>query len=305
MPASPRSTHPRFAGKALLRVGDTPAASVESYCGGEPFAEVVDEPGGLLPYAKKHIGAVRFADLEAQVAMDAHPALFRWIRDTWFGNPARDRVALDVLNAGSSEARSLELAQPRIREVVLPALDSVARDKRFLSLRIAPRGVQRIPRANPPALERTERDFLAHNFSVAIDGMDCAGVLSVDSISVQTQLPEPGGKRRALLIFPHIHLHVDDDRAEPFREWFEDFIIRGNNDDDKERAGTITYLDPFLTDPLAVLQLHHVGIFRVAEEPQGPTGPRRVRVDLYCERMELTASGATSGTTEEMAPLRI
>jgi hypothetical protein len=305
MPISPRTQRPRFAGKALLRVGDTPAASVESYSGGEAFAEVVDEPGGLLPYAKKHIGELRFADLEAQVAMDAHPALFRWIRDAWFGNPARDRVALDALDSGSTESRSLELSHARIREVVLPALDAVSRDKRCLSLRIAPRGVRRIKRPMPLAdFDRRERDFLAHNFSVEIDGLDCKGVLAVDSLSVQTRFPEGGSGRRGLLVFPHIHLHVEEQRADPFEEWFEDFIIRGNNDDDKERTGTITYFDPFLTDPLAVLQLHHLGIFCIADEPPAGTGPRQVRVDLYCERMELSPVGGNSGETDEVPPVR-
>src|SRR4051812_40445092 len=92
----------RRSAKTMLRVGGTLAATVDKYTGGEPFAEVVNEPGGLLPYAKKHIGNVRFADLEAHVSLDAHPALFRWIRDAWFGNPDRDKVALDTLLDGSS-----------------------------------------------------------------------------------------------------------------------------------------------------------------------------------------------------------
>jgi hypothetical protein len=288
----------RSPGKTVLRVGGTAAASVERYSGGEPFADVVNEPGGLLPYAKKHIGDLHFADLEAQVAVDAHPALFRWIRDAWFGSPDRDQVALDAQGAG------IELAKARLREVALPALDHASRERRFLTLKIAPRGIRRT--APRDGTEREEREFLAHNFAVSIDSLDCSGVLSVDSISVVTSLPEPGTKKKPLLIFPDIHLYVDADRTEPFREWFDDFVISGNNDDDKEREGSITFQDPMMGDPLCVLTMVHMGIFRIAELPPPDKGPRKVRVDLYCERMELNASDeASAGDTAPVAPVKV
>jgi len=297
--ASPRAVSSlRSPGKSVLRVGGTPAASVERYSGGEPFADVVNEPGGLLPYAKKHIGDLHFADLEVQVAIDAHPALFRWIRDAWFGSPDRERVALDAQGTG------IELAHARLREVTLPALDHAARDRRFLALKIAPRGVRRT--APRDGLEREEREFLAHNFAVRIDGLDCSGVLAVDSISVRTSLPEVGTKKKPLLIFPDIHLYVDADRTDPFREWFEDFVIAGNNDDDKEREGSIAFQDPMLGEPLCVLSMVHMGIFRVAELPPPEKGPRKVRVDLYCERMELNASEeASAGDTQQVSPVKV
>src|SRR3954465_10589584 len=61
----------RTAAKTVLSIGGPPAPSVARYGGGEPYAVVVNEPGGLLPYAKKHIGALQFADVATEVAMDA------------------------------------------------------------------------------------------------------------------------------------------------------------------------------------------------------------------------------------------
>ena len=121
----------RSPGKTVLRLGGTAAASVATFQGGEPFADVVTEPGGLLPYAKKHVGDLRFADLEAQLAMDAHPVLYRWIRDTWLGDPDRDFVALDT---GGNSPQTLELARARTRDVVLPALDSASLERCYLTL---------------------------------------------------------------------------------------------------------------------------------------------------------------------------
>jgi hypothetical protein len=288
----------------MLRVGGTLAATVDKYTGGEPFAKVIAEPGGLLPYAKKHIGPdVHFADLQAQVSLDAHPTLFRWIRDAWFGNPDREKVALDTIVDGAAP-QTLELAHASITEVVLPALESESRDRRHLGLKFAPRGVRRMPGNFRAGMEREEREFLAHNFTVDLGGLDCSGILAVDAITVQTQFAQVGTRKKPVLVFPDLHLHVEHTKVDAFREWFEDFVIAGNNDDDRERDGTITYLEPMMSEPLAMLQLFHVGIFRIADEPLPAKGPPRVQVDLYCERMELTASNAPSGSTEPLKPVK-
>lgn len=302
MPTARAISSLRSTEKALLLLGGVPAASVEKFTGGEPFCEVIPEPGGLLPYAKKHLGPLQFADLEAQVAVDAHPKLFRWIRDAWFGTPDRENVAFET-NTGGDASRSIEMAKARILSVTLPALDRMSRDKRFISLRIQPKGVRRTGLSSA-GMERTERECLSHNFELKISGLDCSGVLAVEPFTVVTSIPER--TKRATLIFPDLRIYVDAEKADPFREWFEDFVIAGNNDDDKEREGSIEYQDPMLGDPLAVLQILHLGIHRIADEPPPPTGPRRVRVDLYCERMELTSSAtvADASDTQPLAPVK-
>ena len=289
----------RTAAKTVLSIGGTPAATVARYVGGEPYAVVVNEPGGLLPYAKKHIGELHFADVAAEVAMDADAVLFDWIRDSWFGNPFREKVALERIDPSSS-LPTVEIAHAAIREVTLPALDQNARERCAMSLRLVPSGIRRTD-AVSAGLHREERDFLSHNFRVNIDGIDCSGVLAVDSFTVKTSLPEPGSRKRPTLIFPDVRLYVDAEKDESFREWFEDFVIAGNNDDEREREGYIEYQDPMLGDPLAVLHLRHLGIYRVADEPSPRAGLRRVQVDLYCERMELSSSGANPATTGSLS----
>ncbi len=203
------------------------------------------------------------------------------------------------------QPKTLELAHATITEVVLPALESESRDRRYLGLKLAPRGVRRVVGASKPYMGRDEREFLAHNFQVDIPGLECSAVLGVDAITVRTQFAQVGTKKKPVLVFPDIHLHVEASKAQTFRDWFEDFVIAGNNDDDKERDGTITYLEPMQTEPLAILQLFHVGIFRISDEPLPAKGPPRVQVDLYCERMELTSTGAPAGDTAPMKPVTI
>jgi hypothetical protein len=130
-------------------------------------------------------------------------------------------------------------------------------------------------------------------------------VVGIESFTVKTSLPEDGTGKKPLLIFPDLHLYVETEKADGFREWFEDFVIAGHNDDDKERPGAIVYQDPMLGDPIANLGLVHVGIYRISDEPPPKSGPPRTRVDLYCERMELSSQeSASAGTTQPLAPVQ-
>ena len=295
MPA--RQSSPGRSNKCWLKVDGEQVCTVERYAGGDPYAEVVNEPGGLMPYAKKHLGDLHFADLEAQVGLDANPALHSWIRDAWFGQPGRERVALETLDSSGTATRGLELAKPRLRAVTLPALDVTSREKRFLQLGIAPLAVRRVAGKPPAASATSERELRAQNFHFELAGLDCSGVLQIDAINVQVDLPPPGVRKSSTLVFPDVHLHLDAEKADSFREWFEDFVIAGNNDDERERDGSLTYMET-LGAPLGLLKLFHVGIYRITDEPALPGGPPRVRVDLYVELMEFARMDTESGATE-------
>jgi hypothetical protein len=265
---------------AFLRVGNR-TIRVESFSGAEPFAEVVNEPGGLLPYSKKHLGALHWADLEASIGIDADPALYQWIGDAWFGHPAREQAVLDAAD------QTIELEKPRLHEVVLPALDARVHDLRFLTVKIAPESVRSRPGGSVIVdAPGPGRELYAHAFTIEIDGIDCSGVQAVAPIAVQTRLKEErvnGG----LLVFSDVHLTVAAEKSGAFRGWFEDFVIRGNNDDEQELDGRITFYDPLLKDALATLEMYHLGIYRLCAAARG-----NVQVDLYCERMELKTFAA-------------
>ncbi|HEY4648816.1 MAG TPA: hypothetical protein VIG95_06880, partial [Gemmatimonadales bacterium] len=62
----------------------------------------------------------------------------------------------------------------------------------------------------------------------------------------------------------------------------------GNNSNDKERNGSIVYLDPSLKVELGRLNLFNCGIVRLApvKAQAGRESIQRVQAELYCERME-------------------
>ena len=269
---------------AMLRVGDR-IVRVESYSGAEPSAAVVNEPGGLLPYSKKHLGTLGWADLVANVGIDADPALFQWIGDAWFGQPVRDEVVLDAFDPVEKMAQTIQLQKPLLHEVILPGLDRASHDRRLLTVRISPESVLRRP-GGSVIVEPLEapRELRAHAFTIEIDGIDCSGVQAIAPITVQTR---PASQTEGMLVFSDVHLAVAADKSGSFRGWFDDFVLRGNHGDDRELDGRITFYDPLLKDALATLELYHLGIYRMGQ-PKAGLAP----VDLYCERMELKTFAA-------------
>ena len=76
--------------------------------------------------------------------------------------------------------------------------------------------------------------------------------------------------------------------AQTWLEWHEDFVIRGNNDEKREKKGSLTFLGPSRQKPLARVNLYNLGVFSLASDrPElNADQVRRMIAELYCERME-------------------
>jgi hypothetical protein len=77
--------------------------------------------------------------------------------------------------------------------------------------------------------------------------------------------------------------------AKSWFDWFESFVVKGNNEDKKEKNGSISFLAANLADELLRLDLFNLGIFRIGPDKAEANSDRvtTVTAQLYCERMEL------------------
>ena len=80
--------------------------------------------------------------------------------------------------------------------------------------------------------------------------------------------------------------------SQTWGDWFEDFVIKGNNGDDKEKGGSLEFLSPNLQDILFTLTFKHLGVFKVTPEKveAGSENIRRIKAEMYCERIEFSYS---------------
>jgi len=139
------------------------------------------------------------------------------------------------------------------------------------------------------------------NFRLTIDGLEkeAAHVSKIESFSVkQTIASDDIGdgrdyfKEPATLEIPNLKITLSAAHAEKFYEWFDDFVIKGNNGDGKEKNGKLEFLSPNLKDVLGGIRLQRLGIFRISEDAASSNSEKihTVSAELYCEQMEFLPS---------------
>ena len=107
----------------------------------------------------------------------------------------------------------------------------------------------------------------------------------------------------AKLEFPNLRITLAESSAKTWTDWFEDFVIKGNNDDSKEKSGAIVFLSPNRQSELGRITLHNLGIFALRERPaQANDQVARLVAELYCERMEFQV-GAKPAVLQPAAPI--
>ncbi len=165
-----------------------------------------------------------------------------------------------------------------------------------------------------------QKKWLPSNFRLKIDGLDCTRVNKIEAITVKQKVVEnavgelrENEKEPAYLEIPNLVVTLAESHSKEFYDWHENFVIKGNNGDDKERNGALEYLTPNLKDVLFTLTFKHLGIFKLCPEKveAGGEAIRRVCAEMYCEGMGFSyvqaaaaAVGSSAGTEQAQPQLQ-
>jgi hypothetical protein len=94
--------------------------------------------------------------------------------------------------------------------------------------------------------------------------------------------------------FSNLHITLWESTAQNWRQWANDFIVNGNNGDQNERSGHLSFLASDLTTELARLEFSHLGIFGLERPPLDPNAVPS-GFDLYCEALFLPLPAGPGG----------
>ena len=83
--------------------------------------------------------------------------------------------------------------------------------------------------------------------------------------------------------FPTLRVTLSQASAESWFDWHESFVVQGNNADNSERNGSLSFLSADLMTELTRIELYHLGIVRLTPAPKNQIA--RVVAELYCEEM--------------------
>jgi len=295
------------AGNFQLVLDGVNCGFLKSVDGGAPVAEVITESVGSSYFAKKHIGQVAYGPYVLQFGLSMTQALYEWINASWTGSYTRKPGAVVATDHKLDAVSQREFFNALVTETTFPTLDGSSKNPAYLTLRFAPeytRNAKASGKVTSPA-KGEQKLWLPANFRVAIDGLDCTRVSAVDSFTVkQSVAVDDVGDARdyqrepTKLEFPNLKITMMESSAESWFDWFEDFVIKGNSDESKEKNGSIALLSANLADELLRIDLFNLGIFKIGNDKAEANSDRitTVTAHLYCERMELHAGGAAPKT---------
>jgi len=257
-----------------------------------------------MSYQRKN-GAISTADNQ-----------YREVARTEFFNALITETSIPACDASAKEPAYFEVAIAP--EYTRPAKPSGGAPGLGLTVSAPPRGGRPLPgglvsrslppsgAAAPPAGGapaggqgiRDARPWLPMNFRLTINGLDCTRVTKIDSFTIkQTVQSDALGVQRDYLKepgkieFPNLVVTISELGGQTWRDWFEDFVIKGNCGEDKEKMGTLEFLAPNRQDVLFTITFRNLGIFKLAPAPMESNSEqvRRFKVEMYCEKMEFKA----------------
>jgi len=293
------------AGHFALELDGKGAGLVESVEGGAAVGTVVRELGRNTYYQKKHIGNVKYEEISFQAGTGLGKAFYDWVSEMLSGRGSRRSGAFVWTDFNYKELSTMSFQQALLTAVTFPALDAGAKETAYLTVEVAPE-TTRILSGSGATLKQVggakQKMWSPANFRFGIKGIDTSKVSKIDALTVkQTAATGETGENRDVELepgkieFPNLAIMLPESNAGSFYDWHEDFVIGGNSSDESERNGEIVYLASDQKTELARLDLFNLGIFKIAPEKQEANVEqiRRVKAEMYCERMSFTWLGET------------
>ena len=299
---------PYVTGHIRLELDGQDAGMLRSVEGGDPFAEVVEEPavssGAVIG---KHLGVVRTADIVIECSMTPSPRVASWI-DATLGRsfPVHDGAIVEF-DLDHKEKSRLTFSSAFLREIEFPALDAAGKQEAYLKLRLAPELARRRPGSGAPLSIRDDtssknaKSQSVSNFRLKVDGLAGSSVSRVEPLVVRQVLEESLGEHRPVsgprLEIPDLVVTMHE--SADWFAWRDDFMINRNQ---TERNGTLEHLSQDLGAVLSRIELSGLGIHSLVMERTDARSEatRRVLSSMYCEKLSYVLPAAVSaGSTGE------
>jgi hypothetical protein len=243
--------------------------------------------------APKHITRVKYEDISLSCAAGMSEAFYEWIQHCFEGKPQQFSGRLTSRLSDDAVVDAVAFTDALISEVGFPALDAASKDAAEMTIKIRP-GSSGRSKAGPRQTV-SQRMWHAANFRLAIDGVDCSGVIEIEPFTVMQVFAASGVDNflePTTLEIADLKLTTTADHSKDFYDWHRSLVLQGKVDD--KRAGTLTFLADDLKHALFTLTFSGLGIFLVdAQPPTARQRAARVGCHVWCDGVKLRTGTAT------------
>jgi hypothetical protein len=324
----PLATHSYTTVPWALELNGVDAGAPNAVKGGEAYGDVIDETVGPDLVVRKHIGGVRYSDIEIECGAGMTRDVYTWIANMLARKAPRKSGAVVSFDYGGTERQRLAFSNGLITEVGFPALDSASKDAAHIKLKITPEETKRAAASGTSTtmpLSKGTQWFRSH-FRLTIDGLDCSGVSRIEPLVARQALVESPAAMRDYIQEPSaldvgdLVLTLRESQAKDWYAWQDELLPaqrqlgrvlegdrpflatdvgrRGNLGPAFERTGKLEFLAPNARDAIFELGFKGLGIYRLAAEQEAATqGISLVRASMYCEELTFAVPAPSTSAT--------
>jgi hypothetical protein len=294
------------AGNFMFELQGVKCGFIKSVEGGAISAEVINESVGPDYFVKKHIGQPKYEDFTMQIGFSMTKAVYEWIQASWKQNYMRKDGAIIAADFNLNAKSQRDFFHALITETTVPACDGSSKDPAYMTLKFAPeytRYKKASGKVQGEINSLNQKMWLPSNFRLEIAGLDCTRVNKIEALTIkQTAVTDDIGDARDMakepgkLEFPPLKLELAEVTAQSWMDYFDTFVIKGNNEETQEKNGSLIFLSSNREKELARLNFFNMGIYKLtpAKSEANDDKIKRISVELYCERIEFAYGAHTT-----------
>jgi hypothetical protein len=263
---------------------------------GEVAAAGPGASGGDLP--TKNISALKFEPVVIQTGISMGKSLRDWIAATLAQASPRKSGYVVAGNADCKATAFRYFRDALITEITVPDLDATCKDKAFLTIKFSPEEItykDGDKSVLAGVVNTRNKQWLCSSFRMRLGDLPCQHVSKIDSFTIRQDVTlettgdfRVSGREVTKLEIPNLKVTFPAADIEPWAAWFDEFVVKGRNSQDKELSGVIELLDPNGMEVLSTIDLHQVGIFSLSVEKSEvahTADASRYVAELYAEKM--------------------
>jgi phage tail-like protein len=302
------------AGSFALNLDGVTCGFVKSAEGGDAYADVVTVTDGASHVTQKHIGNVKYGDIDLSIGFGLGQDVYDWIAATWKQTYSRKDGSIVAADLNGNAKSERQFFKALVSEVTIPALDASSKTAGFLGLKISPEYTRDQKAGGKVGVTKAtaQKPFLAQNFRFELGKLPCDKVMKIESFTVTQEItadavgdPRNVAEEPGKIDFPNVVVTMAAAGADPWVNWFQEFVIDGKNTADQELNGAVVFLAQDKKTELGRVNLVNVGIFRLRNANPSAEQAARLEAHLYCERMELQIGKPKPAPVVEPKPLPV
>ncbi len=283
----------------FLELDGSPMGVIKDFEGGGMYADVINEQPGPDYFIKKHVGQPKYEEITIPVGTNMEPDFYKWMQDTIKNQHPRKSGSIVVFDNHAKADRSYDFTDALISEISFPGLDAGIKEPTYMTVKFQPEYISvntagsETGTSASSLTEEHSKQLVPSNFRLKIDGLSTNRIQKIDAITIKNELVtdsvgdtrdyqnEPGK-----LSVSNLVVTVSEEDAQSFIDWNDDFVVKGNNDEAKEKTGTLEFLSTNNQDVMFKLTFEHLGIFKLSREKgTNEKGTGSLKAEMYIEKI--------------------